>query len=234
MPQGFEQEFAEPLVIEGAHFKHENASRSAFRKLFGDNPVLLTRNVEFQSRAGTKPEAVNSTFGAWMDTLSEKESIPYVFEFCNGDLCPKIESSFGIPDFLKASSMILYLNAGKAANGVAFHQHWQTWGLLLAGQKTWYVSPPGKTPRHPHRYSDESTLSTLATARGGLLRCLQEEGEIVFLPKDWWHATFNKADWNLAIGGQGRIEGGIYDAARSLDGTKLKKMSKEENGICWR
>lgn len=87
----------------------------------------------------------------------------------------------------------------------------------------WYVSPPGNTPSRPFRYENENQLM-----KDGFQVCEQNEGEIVFLPKDWWHATFNKADWNLAIGGQGGIGIGEYDAARKLDETKLKAMSKEE------
>ena len=58
--------------------------------------------------------------------------------------------------------------------------------------------------------------------RGELLQCLQEEGEIVFLPRDWWHATYNKANWTLALGGQG-----VGYAQRVLDKEALEKMSEE-------
>ena len=121
LEEGFEKEHTTPLLIEGtAPFNTANASRDAFRRVFAANRVQLTRNIEFQSRSGTKPEAVNTTFGEWVDTLSEENSIPFVFEFCNGALCNQIESSFGIPEYLKKSCMILYINAGKASNGVSF------------------------------------------------------------------------------------------------------------------
>ena len=145
-----------------------------------------------------KPEANTSTYDAWADSLFHQESVPYVFEFCNRDLCQQIESTFGIPTYLKNSCLSLYLNTGTVAKGVAFHQHRQTWGWLLAGQKVWYVAPPGTLPFQPHRHVEEGKLQ-----RSSVQRCFQEEGEIVFLPQDWWHATFNKAEWNLAIGGQG-------------------------------
>eukprot|EP00438_Fugacium_kawagutii_P016416 Skav206436 [mRNA] locus=scaffold295:84605:86401:+ [translate_table: standard] len=227
LEEGFEEEQSTPLLIEGTmNFNGANVSRDGFRRVFGHNPVQLTRNVEFQSRSGTKPEPVNTTFGEWVDTLSDESSIPFVFEFCNGALCQQIESSFGIPEYLKKSCMILYINAGKVSNGVAFHQHWQTWGHLLAGKKTWYVSEPGSTPPRAYRYQTEDQLS-----KAGFQVCEQKEGEIVFLPKDWWHATFNKADWTLAIGGQGGIGRGEYDAARNLDKTKLNTMSQEDREL---
>ena len=223
LEEGFEKEHTTPLLIEGTAGNTANASRDAFRRVFAANRVQLTRNIEFQSRSGTKPEAVNTTFGEWVDTLSEENSIPFVFEFCNGALCNQIESSFGIPEYLKKSCMILYINAGKASNGVAFHQHWQTWGHLLAGKKIWYVSEPSNIPFRPYRYADEEQL-----AKAGFQVCEQNEGEVVFLPKDWWHATFNKADWNLAIGGEGGLASGEYDAAHKFDEAKLKTMSTEE------
>ena len=44
----------------------------------------------------------------------------------------------------------------------------------------------------------EATLSA-----AGLSKCVQDEGEVVYLPDMWWHATFNEGDWALAVGGQG-------------------------------
>ena len=55
----------------------------------------------------------------------------------------QIESTYGIPPYLKNSCLSLYMNTGTIAKGVAFHQHRQTWGWLLAGRKVWYVAPSG-------------------------------------------------------------------------------------------
>lgn len=218
--EGFEERQEEPLVISGPR-GHANASREAFRRLLGASKVAVTRNLEFQSRSGSKPEAVATTFGAWLEQLETSEAVPYIFEFCTAELCSLLEESYEVPGYLKGLSSVLYLAAGKVAKGVAFHQHWQTWGRLLAGQKQWYVAPPGHTPLRPHRYREESELMKLV-GRGELLQCLQEEGEIVFLPRDWWHATYNKANWTLALGGQG-----VGYAQRVLDKEALEKMSEE-------
>ena len=115
------------------------------------------------------------------------------------------------------------MNTGTVAKGVAFHQHRQTWGWLLAGSKVWYVAAPGTLQFQPHRHVEEAKLQS-----AGVQRCVQEEGEIVFLPRDWWHATFNKADWNLAIGGQGEISSRAYEAVRGADAAKIRKLPKED------
>ena len=35
----------------------------------------------------------------------------------------------------------------------------------------------------------------------------------MYLPNHWWHATFNKGDWVLTVGGQVASPGTVYDAA---------------------
>ncbi|OLP92118.1 hypothetical protein AK812_SmicGene26101 [Symbiodinium microadriaticum] len=227
LQEGFESEYVHPILIQGTPWERERASLASFRRVFGNYTVRLTHNLEFQSRAGSKPEANTSTFGEWADSLFQQQSVPYVFEFCAKDLCQQIESTYGIPPYLKNSCLSLYMNTGTIAKGVAFHQHRQTWGWLLAGRKVWYVAPPGTLKFQPHKHVDEERLGS-ARAASGVQRCLQEEGEIVFLPRDWWHATFNKAEWNLAIGGQGEISSSAFDAVRGADAAKIRKLPKEE------
>ncbi|CAJ1374726.1 unnamed protein product [Effrenium voratum] len=224
LTKGFAKIHNEPLLITDTAWSRANASQKAFRQIFGRLPVQLTRNLEFQSRVGSKPEAINSTFGAWVDSLAQGD-VPYLFEFCHHALCEEMESAYGVPELLQESSMRMYLSAGKVAKGVAFHQHRQTWGLLLAGRKVWYVAPPLQLSVPPFRHKEEAELEGISS----LQRCEQEEGEVVYLPRDWWHATFNKADWNLAIGGQGQIAGSAFQANRGeLDAKAVKKMSKME------
>ena len=226
LQEGFESDYSHPILIQGTPWDKERASLASFRQVFGNYTVRLTHNLEFQSRAGSKPEANTSTFGAWADSLFQQESVPYVFEFCAKDLCQQIESTYGIPPYLKNSCLSLYLNTGTVAKGVAFHQHRQTWGWLLAGRKVWYVAAPGTLQFQPHRHVEEAKLQSARSS--GMQRCLQEEGEVVFLPSDYWHATFNKAEWNLAIGGQGEISSSVYDAVRGADVAAVRKMPKED------
>ena len=59
------------LVLSSQHLQHSIAGVE-------ETPVQLTRNIEFQSRSGTKPEAVNTTFGAWVETLYSDSMLLYV------------------------------------------------------------------------------------------------------------------------------------------------------------
>ena len=70
------------------------------------------------------------------------------------------------------------------------------------------VAPPQeRLPLHPHRYHDEQTLLRLR----GLQYCTQQPGTAVILPDGYWHATYQKGPWSLAIGGQGLVSDVLYD-----------------------
>ena len=70
------------------------------------------------------------------------------------------------------------------------------------------VAPPKeRLPVDPHRHYDEENLLRLR----GLQYCTQQPGTAVILPDGYWHATYQKGPWSLAIGGQGLVSDVLYD-----------------------
>ena len=69
-------------------------------------------------------------------------------------------------------------------NGTGSQWHWHRMVLNVAayGRKQWWVLPPDRA-----RYSREPTT----TLEGDEMHCLQQPGEIVFLPDRWAHSTRN-------------------------------------------
>ena len=67
--------------------------------------------------------------------------------------------------------------------------------------------PKERLPVDPHRHYDEENLLRLR----GLQYCTQQPGTAVILPDGYWHATYHKGPWSLAIGGQGLVSDAIYD-----------------------
>ena len=89
--------------------------------------------------------------------------------------------------------------------GIALHSHDATWAALHAGEKTWFVAPPGQPPVEPYKHHAAADLA-------GLWRCTQRPSELVYLPDGHWHATANNGAWSLAVGGQGSAAPGVYEA----------------------
>ncbi|KAK3273769.1 hypothetical protein CYMTET_18005 [Cymbomonas tetramitiformis] len=98
-------------------------------------------------------------------------------------------------------------------SGAPFHKHNEKIHVVLYGEKRWIVSQQfplaNRGQKHPGEYfaqyfpsEHERTsrfLSSLGVPDGestnnGLLRCVQQAGDIIYLPKDWYHSTLSQED----------------------------------------
>ena len=100
--------------------------------------------------------------------------------------------------------------------GLPTHRHGETWSVLLDGRKRWFVSPAGwsGTPLPPPFLNTSAWLTHVL--RGALPRtALQQPGDVLYVPTDTAHATFNLRE-SLLIGRQ-RIHGGGDGNEAELD-----------------
>ena len=100
--------------------------------------------------------------------------------------------------------------------GLPTHRHGETWSVLLDGRKRWFVSPAGwsGTPLPPPFLNTSAWLTHVL--RGPLPRtALQQPGDVLYVPTDTAHATFNLRE-SLLIGRQ-RIHGGGDGNEAELD-----------------
>jgi len=82
---------------------------------------------------------------------------------------------------------------------VALHAHTEGWNALLHGRKRWflyppYVLPPLQYPVYKGQMEWVTTLYPQIKANPGLpqpLECIQEAGDLIFIPEGWFHATIN-------------------------------------------
>ena len=92
------------------------------------------------------------------------------------------------------------LSIGSSRSGLTFHQHLESWLMLYYGRKRWLMLPPeGKGRAHAYvgvhsavQWIDQ-VLPTLA-AEERPLECMQEAGELLYLPAHWPHLTLNIGD----------------------------------------
>jgi ankyrin repeat protein len=236
--EGFSSE--RPLLIQGAALPSaDSRTRDGFRAALGAHVTHPTASVALQSEIGTPPaKGDGSSFSAWLDTLDDdappvdgddgaSSAVPYLFHVCsNYPSCDAaLVQAYGVPSVVRHLSRHLFVAAGKQAKGLPLHAHEATWALALSGKKNWFVAPPRELPVRPHTHFSEEFLAKVPE----LQRCAQREGEIVYLPAGWWHATFAKDDWTLTLGGQGLSRGSMYHAARG-DVEALQKASVTAEG----
>ena len=78
---------------------------------------------------------------------------------------------------------------------------------VVHGQKRWYFFPPEQTP--PREMQWGMTWQWLSQAAAGAFKaapptyaCTQRAGEVMVVPRVWWHATLNGPGTTFALGAQ--------------------------------
>lgn len=126
------------------------------------------------------------------------------------------EHNFPGLDFLSSLELVdaaneSVLSLGRSRTGLPFHSHGESWLSLLRGHKLWLLIPPGPLPP-PNgdtdgvwRHTDAFTLSLhdwlhtkLRRRSSGIesnsrapMVCIQNEGDLMYVPAAWNHATIN-------------------------------------------
>eukprot|EP00049_Salpingoeca_infusionum_P014155 m.264103 g.264103 ORF g.264103 m.264103 type:complete len:675 (+) comp15609_c2_seq4:193-2217(+) len=88
------------------------------------------------------------------------------------------------------------LYVGPACTGSPSHFHDEAFNYLAHGQKLWFLSSPAHSPySRLHPAIDLAIGDTLSLSFGDgagfPTSCVQKEGELLMVPKDWAHATLN-------------------------------------------
>lgn len=92
-------------------------------------------------------------------------------------------------------------------SGINFHQHTDAYNGLVYGRKRWFLYPPEEEPPS-FRIGALAWFKTVYRrewdGRGsgqGLLQCMQGEGDLLYVPRNWWHATVSLAE-GIGVSGQ--------------------------------
>lgn len=116
------------------------------------------------------------------------------------------------------------LSLGPSKAGLPLHMHGTTWLAVVHGAKRWFVYPPGSSPPkdiekdfnpldsvHDWYQTIYPKLINLPKPKPWIvdedligyrpLECLQESGDVLYLPKGWVHMTMNIGE-TIGIGGQ--------------------------------
>lgn len=106
---------------------------------------------------------------------------------------------------------------GVQASHVDRHSHEESWLLLLQGRKAWWVgAEPGSSPDFAAWEDPCGALGREAPA--GVQLCVQNPGEVVYLPTHLEHSTCNLDPLVLGVGAQGRRSDWPLIAQAAQDG----------------
>lgn len=130
--------------------------------------------------------------------------------------CHCVQGDFTPPAVLAPGAMDqMLISLGPPRAGLPLHTHGDSWLALTHGSKLWLVFPPqwGASSaaaaykllalRPAAAIIAENLLASLADDEQPLI-CVQQPGEIVYLPALWWHATVN-LDGAVGVGAQNDV-----------------------------
>ncbi|KAL3852997.1 hypothetical protein ACJMK2_016590, partial [Sinanodonta woodiana] len=204
--------FKKPLVV-----KFKNGAKDwtdpdkwtvkSLKREYGEWSVLSGNSLEIV-RLGGRGEMATS-FSQYVDKfMKEQDSLGepfYVFDrqFYNDSSLPK---TLKLPEYFKikddVDDSIFFL--GGSRSGVSFHKHADAWNGVIYGRKRWFLYPSQRTPPGGV-YPGFTQIDWFKKVYPNLteserpLECIQEDGDILYLPEGTYHGTINLGD-TVAIG----------------------------------
>ncbi|KAK3585952.1 hypothetical protein CHS0354_038494 [Potamilus streckersoni] len=204
--------FKKPLIVK---FKNgakdwtdpEKWTVKSLKREYGEWSVLSGNSLEIV-RLGGRGDMTTSfsqyvdKFMNMQDTLGEPF---YVFdrEFYKDSSLPK---TLKPPEYFKiqddVDDSIFFL--GGSQSGVSFHKHADAWNGVIYGKKRWFLyssqrTPPGGVYPGFTQIDWFKKVYPNLTDSERPLECIQEEGDILYLPEGTYHGTINLGD-TVAIG----------------------------------
>jgi diketogulonate reductase-like aldo/keto reductase len=127
---------------------------------------------------------------------------------CASELCAAVKDKFITPPIFDVKVHSSNFLVGGKNSGLPFHHHGQTWQGLTHGLKAWQIIPKGLMSEELEKATGPYTIPVRSWSPKMKhlpigkrpLYCVQKPGEIVWIPSEWWHATENLADLNIAWG----------------------------------
>lgn len=220
-PISFAEQTLRRLEEEGGPLIFQNAfdemtlrkMRSTFsletlRGMSDDVKVHTRRSAFLANHDGSARERLS--FRRYAESIArEDETLDPIFEH-NHDpgesdafatLARSLYDDSAVPDFLTERNAMRIFSFGGRGMTVGIHNHEANFFVHAHGRKAWFVAPPGERPpvRHACRYDPRD----LPDER--MRFCVLNEGEILYLSREWWHATCNLDDWVAGYGAESVI-----------------------------
>jgi len=134
------------------------------------------------------------------------------------------DEEYGIPSFLENHTELKGLALGPSGGGFPFHQGGELWQAQIVGKKLWMLHPPRGLPQDWEIASPRNVVKQALTKEGcpKMQHCLLEPGEVIFLPRYWYHGTMNVGD-SIGFGG----DRDVWNQDRVSDEEVLAVAEKE-------
>lgn len=229
----YEAGIGRPVLLEGAGAAYTNNKgwdEEILRETVGDR-VFHAGGVNFKLRDYFDYARTNNdiqplylfdpTFDQSAPELLELYKAP---EYFQDDLFSLLESSGKRPDYR-------WLLIGGARSGQSWHldpNGTSAWSLTIRGRKRWMFFPPNVTPPGVVKGEGGECVTPVylaewarefykeACATPGFCEAETNEGDVMYVPRGWWHMVLNVAPITIAVSQHFISPTGLYNTLKTL------------------
>ena len=229
-PEAFESDHLRkaPIVVTGLT-ESWPARRGGWEReaLLGKHGELEITHAQASDVAQFGPKegggkSITSALREWVaSTMDSTDGVhsPLAFDRSATNIAYKLhqQGDFNLPAALTPGGMSqLLLSLGPPRAGLPLHTHGDSWLALTHGTKLWMVFPPSWGAKsHKAAYELLALRPAADILTAGLLSalpeeerpmmCVQQAGDLVYLPALWWHATVN-LNGAVGVGAQNDVD----------------------------
>ncbi|XP_066283309.1 uncharacterized protein [Branchiostoma lanceolatum] len=181
---------------------------------------LVSRHGKRQVRTGY-PSDTNENGGLGDDSerldayltryLDDKDGFDFKY-VTDRTLMTELAPLIRLPPYLNHSRFEkpgYLLLLGRSRTGLSWHAHKEAWNGVVFGAKRWFVSTPNRRPPGMADFEQLDWMKYVhpyVRAPWRPLECLQQAGDVVYVPEDFYHAVLNIGD---------TVAASFYDRSRS-------------------
>jgi SAM-dependent methyltransferase len=111
-----------------------------------------------------------------------------------------LRGDYTVPEEVKHITGFEVFSALGMYHSHSFHSHGESWLGQVEGRRMWWFVPP--TEAAPPRVNACRYLDNDVPLPVGAVSFLQNPGDVMWFPKDWYHATCALDGWTVGIGRQ--------------------------------
>ena len=229
--------------------------RSQFVAKYGNHPQYVKRGdvQPFQDRDGRQCTARTSTLVQTMEerfanddvldsevpSINTRQMADDLLFFTNDRENPTffdaIRSDYDVPPPLETHPAwsapdkgFQVFSAMEQGSSHPFHFHDAAWLGEVAGTRLWFLLPPGT--KISAKVNGCDYLLGKANIPQAAQACVQQAGEVMYLPPKWIHATCALENWSVGVGGQGGSPA-VYNQDFEMPVVPAERTAEEERKI---
>ncbi len=215
-----------PVILRGWRRPEEWTETKFLKKVGHYQQYLKDASVQpIKDRQGQLCTLPGSDVAKLVQQSSQKELLFFTNNKENEVFMKDLDSDYQVPDSLQHITGFQVFSMVPKDRSHSFHKHGESWLGQVEGRRAWWFLPPSADK--PARINACNYLNGTAKPPAGALTCIQEPGDIVWFPKDWYHATCALDDWTIGIGAQKgpliRQQFDVLDQRKSFTREEIKE-----------